>query len=102
MPYFPLDDQVLRGIIKLQLGRIAERVKANYDAEFSYDDALIDAIAERCKESESGARNIENILSRTMLPELAARFLGRMAEGEELRRVNVSMDADSNFSYAID
>lgn len=101
VPYFPLDDKVLRGIVKLQLERIAERVKSNYNADFTYDEELIDVIAERCKESESGARNIENILSRTMLPELAARFLGLMAEGQELRQVNVSMDAEQNFSYAV-
>jgi type VI secretion system protein VasG len=102
VPYFPLDDEVMRGIVKLQLERIVDRIKSNYNAAFTYDEGLIDVIADRCKESESGARNIENILSRTMLPELAARFLGRMADGEELHRVNVSMDADNDFSYAID
>ncbi len=101
VPYFPLSDEVIKGIVKLQLDRVAARVRENYKAEFNYDDALIDSIAERCKENESGARNIEHILSRTMLPEMSALFLERMAEGGEITDVSVSVDESGGFEYRI-
>ena len=101
VPYFPLSDDVIKGIVKLQLNRIAARVRENYKAEFNYDPALIDSIAERCRESESGARNIESILSRTMLPEMSALFLERMAEGGDITDVSVSVDESGGFEYRI-
>src|SRR5262249_36589300 len=69
VPYFPLGDEVLRRITQLQLRRIAGRVRENHRADFTYDDALVAAIAGRCKEVESGARNVDHIISGTLLPE---------------------------------
>ena len=101
VPYFPLSDEVMKGIVKLQLGRVAKRVEDNYSAEFSYDPALIDSIVARCQETATGARNIDHILTRTLLPELAGRFLERMAEGETMGRVSVGLGADETFTYDI-
>ncbi|MCA9118511.1 MAG: hypothetical protein KDA79_25795, partial [Planctomycetaceae bacterium] len=70
-------------------------------AEFSYSDELVDQIASRCHEVDSGARNVDHILMRTLLPEMSAEFLGRMAEGESIDQVEVSVDAEGNFTYAI-
>jgi type VI secretion system protein VasG len=99
VPYFPLSDSVLRQIVKLQLERIRKRVVENYKATCSYDPALIEHIAARCKEVESGARNIESILSRGLLPELSAQVLARMANGEALQSVAIGIDGDGNFTY---
>ncbi|HEX3727859.1 MAG TPA: type VI secretion system ATPase TssH, partial [Pirellulales bacterium] len=92
VPYYPLADDVMREIIRLQLGRIADRLKANHRAEFAYDDALIAAVASRCREVESGARNVDHILTRTLLPEVSREFLSRMAAGQAIERVHVSVD----------
>ena len=101
VPYFPLGEDVIRQIVKLQLNKIAGRVKDAYRAEFSYDPALVETIAARCKESSSGARNIENILSRTLLPELSGEVLSRMAAGEEISTIAVGMAADGAFHYEL-
>jgi type VI secretion system protein VasG len=101
VPYFPLSEEVMRDIIKLQLGRIGSRLKANHSAAFSYDDDLVDAIAARCREVESGARNVDHILTRTLLPEMSGAFLSRMASGEGVTRVHISVGADGQFSYEI-
>jgi type VI secretion system protein VasG len=101
VPYFPLSDEIMRQIIELQLGRIRRRVVETYKAEFTYDPALIDAIAQRCREVESGARNVEHILSRGLLPELSAQFLARMADGKSIGAVHVSVDGDGRFQYRI-
>jgi type VI secretion system protein VasG len=99
VPYFPLGDEIMKQIVELQLKRIAKRVAENYKAKFAYEPALVDGIAARCKEVESGARNIDHILTRGLLPEMAGHFLSRMAEGLALKSVDVSMDASGGFQY---
>jgi type VI secretion system protein VasG len=99
VPYFPLSDDIMRQIVELQLKRIAKRVAENYKAEFTYEPALIEGIQQRCKEVESGARNIDHILTRGLLPEMAGHFLSRMADGLALKSVAVSMDGSGQFQY---
>jgi type VI secretion system protein VasG len=101
VPYYPISDDVMKQIIRLQLGRIAVRMKENHKAQFSYSDDLVANIAGRCKEVESGARNVDHILTRTLLPEMSQEFLTRMAAGESISRVHVSIDDKGAFSYAI-
>jgi type VI secretion system protein VasG len=102
VPYFPLSPETLRLIVKLQLDRIQKRIAENYRAKFVYAQDAIEAIAARCTEAESGARNIENVISRGLLPEISARFLEKMANGESFRQVHLSMDTGGGFKYTID
>jgi type VI secretion system protein VasG len=101
VPYFPLTDEVMRKIIKLQLGRIGDRVRGNYKAKFAYDDAVVDTIAGRCKEVETGARNVDHILTGTLLPEISREFLARMAEGGKVTDVQIGVDGEGKFVYKI-
>ncbi len=101
VPYFPLSADIIKKIVVLQLNRIAKRVKEAYKAEFTYAHELVDVIAARCTESSSGARNVENILSRTLLPELSAEVLARLAEGASITRVAVGIDPSGSFSYSV-
>jgi type VI secretion system protein VasG len=101
VPYFPLSDEIMRQIVELQLKRIARRVTENYKAEFSYEPALIEGISQRCKEVESGARNIDHILTRGLLPEMSALFLSRMADGLPIKSAHVAMDQSGKFQYRI-
>jgi type VI secretion system protein VasG len=99
--YYPLSDEVMRLIVGIQLRRIARRVKESYGVDFAVEDAVPQAIIARCREVESGARNIETILNRTMLPELSARILGRLAEGREVGAIRVGMAEGETFRYDI-
>lgn len=101
VPYFPLSDAIIRQIVDLQLARIRRRVWDSYRAAFEYDASVAETIAARCKESSSGARNIENILSRTLLPELSAEVLARLAEGSSISRVTVVTDSAGSFGYTV-
>ena len=101
VPFFPLSDEVLRQIIQLQLKRIGDRMRTNHRATFSYDETLISTIAGRCKEVESGARNVDHILTGTLLPEISKEFLARMAEGQSVQKVHVSVDKEGKFAYQI-
>jgi type VI secretion system protein VasG len=102
VPYFPLSDEIIRSIIELQLRRIAGRIAETYRVAFDYPPALVEFIASRCRESESGARNVEQILARGLLPELSARFLEHMAAGDPISAVNVSVDSGGALSYQFD
>jgi type VI secretion system protein VasG len=101
VPYYPIAPDIMRRIIELQLSRIRTRIKENHRALMSYDEALINAIADRCTEVESGARNVDHILTRTLLPELSKEFLARMAVGNAISKVHISVDEAKNFLYQI-
>jgi type VI secretion system protein VasG len=101
VPYYPISDKVMKEIIKLQLGRIGSRLSENHGAKFSYDESVINEIANRCKEVESGARNVDHILTRTLLPEMSGEFLSRMASGERISRVHVLVEDGGKFRYEV-
>jgi type VI secretion system protein VasG len=100
--YYPLRDEILRRICLLKLRSIGRRMLETYGVPLGFDDAVPDAIVARCKEVESGARNIDNILSRTLLPELSAMLLARLAEGHKIEKVQVGVDASAgSFQYEL-
>jgi type VI secretion system protein VasG len=101
VPYFPLTDEVIRNITRMQLGRVAARVKENHRAELTYDDKVLDTIAGRCKEVESGARNVDQIINGTLLPGLAAQFLAHMVEGKPVSRANIAVNEAGQFVYTV-
>jgi type VI secretion system protein VasG len=101
VPYYPLSDDVIRQIIQLQLRRVGDRIRANHRAAFEYDEAMVNAIAGRCKEVASGARNVEHIITGTLLPEISREFLSRLAEGRSFERVRVGVSGDGGFTYDV-
>jgi len=101
VPYYPISDEILRLIIKLQLGKIRQRISDNHGAQFSYDDAVIETVAKRCTDVDSGARNVYNILTGTLLPEMSGEVLSRMASGEGISKVHVAVGDGEKFVYDI-
>ncbi len=99
VPYYPIRDEALQKIIHLKLNRIKNRLYENHRVTLSYDDSLVKEVAHRCTEVESGARNVDNILTNTLLPEMSRQLLGRMAEGEKLERITVSIGENGGFVY---
>ena len=99
IPYLPIRDENMKLIINLKLGKIQRRIQENHKIALSYDGALVDEVAKRCTEVESGARNVDNILTNTLLPEISRQLLGRMAEGESMERIHVGVGSDGAFVY---
>ncbi len=101
IPYYPLSADVMHSIIRLQLGRVARRIAEHHKVPFTYDDSVVDLIAERCNEPESGGRMIDAIMTNTMLPAISTAFLNKLLEGGEITKVHVGA-ADSAFTYVIE
>ena len=99
VPYYPLGDEQIMGIVKLKLGRLAERIKLNHAAQFTFDDAVVRTITERCTEVDSGARNVDYILTQSVLPELSSLVLERMALDQPFAAIAMSLDAQGRFAY---
>jgi type VI secretion system protein VasG len=101
IPYYPLSNDMIAAIAKLQLNRIKHRVESGQGIEFNYSDAVVDLVVSRCTELESGGRMIDSILTNTLLPELSNRFLNQMLEGTPIKAVQVDV-ADNAFVYNIE
>ena len=100
VPYYPVRDEALKRIITLKLGKIQRRIQENHKIALTYDDALIEEVAKRCTEVESGARNVDNILTNSLLPDVSRQLLGRMAEGEKLQSIHVGIGSNGEFAYS--
>ncbi|MEY4750594.1 MAG: hypothetical protein RIQ60_2808 [Pseudomonadota bacterium] len=98
IPYYPLSDEMLGKIVRLQLNRIKKRVEARYKIPFEYSDDVVKLVVSRCTESESGGRMIDAILTNTMLPDISREFLMGMMKGKEIADVKVEV-IGGEFSY---
>jgi type VI secretion system protein VasG len=99
VPYYPIRDEALKKIIVLKLNKIQRRIQENHKISLTYDDKLVDEVSRRCTEVESGARNVDNILTNSLLPDISRQILGRMAEGEKLSSIHVGIGEEGSFVY---
>jgi type VI secretion system protein VasG len=100
VPYFPLRDEAMKTIVTLKLAKIQRRMNENHRIDLTYDPAVVAEVARRCTEVESGARNVDNILTNTMLPDVSRYLLGRMAERQKPSCLHVSVEPGGNFIYS--
>jgi type VI secretion system protein VasG len=98
IPYYPLSDKMLGGIVRLQLDRIGRRIRDNHAAAFLYDQPVVDHIVSMCNDPDSGGRMIDNIITNTLLPALSREFLKRSLAKEELKEAKVMIE-NGDFAY---
>ncbi|NEK75051.1 MAG: type VI secretion system ATPase TssH, partial [Xanthomonas euvesicatoria] len=89
IPYYPLSNDMLGQIVRLQLNRIKKRIEERYKIPFEYDDSVVELVVSRCTESESGGRMIDAILTNSMLPEISRKFLRGVVNRERTERVDI-------------
>jgi len=99
IPYFPIKDDAMKQIIRLKLGKVERRLRESHKVQLGYDDTVVNAIAERCTEVESGARNVDNILTNSLLPELSRMLLASFAEGTKPEAIRVGIGDGGAFTY---
>jgi type VI secretion system protein VasG len=98
VPYLPLSTKIMKDITVLQLNRIRKRLLQSHRVTFNYDDDVIEDIVSRCRDSATGARNIENILTRSLLPDMSSSILESLARGEKITSITVGQ-IDNRYVY---
>jgi type VI secretion system protein VasG len=101
IPFYPLASDVLETIIRLKVRKIQKRTRANHRAELAIGDDVIAAIAARCNEPDSGARNIDNIISGSVLPQMSEAILERIVAGGSFSAIEVTVDDDGRFGFSL-
>ncbi|ARA91964.1 ClpV1 family T6SS ATPase [Rhodothermaceae bacterium RA] len=99
VPFYPLHRETMKGIVRLKLGKIARRLEAAHGIRFDYQDDVIERIAERCTQVDTGARNVDFIIDRNVLPEASRALLANLVEGHQPGRLELGIDAEGNFTY---
>lgn len=98
IPYYPIDPELLKYITMLKLGHIKKRVEEKYQIPFTLDEEVVQVIADRCNDVDSGARVVDSILANTLLPTISQRFLEKMVEGEQPQGIHIAVK-DGQFEY---
>jgi len=99
VPFFPLKRAELGAIARLKLDRVARRIAESHKIACRYDEAVVAAIVARAGEVESGARAIDQIIRRTLLPAIATEILSRMVDGGALGDLAVTVGPDGGFVF---
>lgn len=89
LPFMPLNGETLSGIVDIQIGRIRDRVAASYGTTVALSSEARDALVARAKASEMGARAIETMIGRDLLPELSTFFLDAVAAGRKVAGITI-------------
>ncbi len=98
VPYLPISKSALGDITRLKLNGLVTRLRQNQRIETTYSDRLVDMIAARCTEVDTGARNIDHILRSSLMPMLSSEILEKMTEQKPPRKLFIDIDDQNNFT----
>jgi type VI secretion system protein VasG len=101
IPYYPLSDEMLGSIVRLQLDRIGKRIEGQYAIPFVYDQAVVDLVTSRCTEVESGGRMIDAVLTNALLPQMSRELLRRNLDGKPATKAEVTAKG-GEFGFAFE
>jgi type VI secretion system protein VasG len=102
VPYFALGAEAMREIVDLKLGGLIGRLQTTHDIEMTIDSKVSDQIAARCQEVETGARNIDHIMSRTLLPLISRAMLDQMSKGPMPAKMQLVLADHGDFKLNFD
>lgn len=100
VPFYPLARETMRSIVRLKLDRVGQRIAQAHRIAFVFEDQVVDWIADRCTEVEAGARNVDAIIDRAILPEASRTLLFRSAEGTSPATLTLGLGDAGVFTYA--
>lgn len=99
VPFFPLVGDVLKDIVVLKLKKVVKRLRSSQNMELAYHPDVINQIADRCKEVETGARNIDHIINRTLLPQISTQILEMMNDEKQPTKLEIGISKEGDFTY---
>ncbi len=97
VPFYPISADAMKDIVALKMGQVGKRLMESQRMKFDYVPAVVELIAQRCTEVESGARNIDHIINGTLLPLISTEILERMGTGTLTDSLKVELDPENNF-----
>ncbi len=98
IPFYPLMGEVLHDIIRIKLNKVGQRMRQNQGVEFIYDDDVVATIAARCTDVDSGARNIDHIVNKNLLPKISTCILSKIGQGESFSRLRLGVCEHGDFA----
>ncbi|MCM5509310.1 MULTISPECIES: type VI secretion system ATPase TssH [Vibrio] len=99
LPFVPLSDEAMTDIIHHKLGKVSERLQSHHKLSLNYDDTLVEFVLGNCRLAETGARNIDAVINRQLLPQLSTQLLVHDKD-ESHSQITVSVDEQGTLSYA--
>jgi type VI secretion system protein VasG len=99
VPFYPLHRETMKGIVDMKLGKIARRMRAAHNMGFNFGDEVVERIAERCTQVDAGARNVDFIIDRNVLPEASRALIEKMVEEEQPEALTLGIDDEGRFTY---
>jgi len=99
IPFFPLPKEAMQDIVVLKMNKLVERLYSSQKMHLSYDEAVISQIADRCTEVETGARNIDFIINKTLLPKISTEILTNLAEEKQYENLHIAVSEEDDFVY---
>ncbi|MCG9681136.1 type VI secretion system ATPase TssH [Vibrio sp. Isolate23] len=99
LPFVPLSDEAMTDIIHHKLGKVSERLQNHHKLSLNYDVTLVEFVLGNCRLAETGARNIDAVINRQLLPQLSTQLLVHDKD-ESHSQITVSVDEQGTLSYA--
>ncbi|MEM6485177.1 MAG: AAA family ATPase, partial [Pseudomonadota bacterium] len=99
IPFWPLGQEDLKGVVGIKLGKLEQRVKDSQGIVLTYDETVREQIAERCTEVGTGARNADHIINESILPPISTEVLERISSGVTLSSVHISVASTGKFEF---
>jgi len=99
VPFLSLDREAMGAIARLKLGKVDRRLQEAHGIRFIFSDEVVEQIADRCTTIDAGARNIDAIIDRTVLPEASRALLTRLAEENLPESLHLGIDDTGDFTY---
>ena len=99
VPFFPLHKETMKGIVRMKLDKIGRRLQEAHAIELTYAEDIVDRIAERCTQVDAGARNVDFIIDRNVLPEASRALIEKMVDDEQPESLTLGLDEEGAFTY---
>ncbi len=99
LPFVPLSDEAMTEIIHHKLNKVSQRLHSHHKLSLNYEESLVDFVLGNCRLAETGARNIDAVINRQLLPQLSTQLLVRDKDDSHTQ-ITVSVDEQGTLTYA--
>lgn len=99
LPFLPLSDEAMTEIIHHKLNKVSERLQSHHKLSLRYENSLVDFVLGNCRLAETGARNIDAVINRQLLPQLSTQLLVHDKDDSHTQ-IEVSVDDQGTLTYA--